>query len=50
MGDDKKLDRVPEGVPDPSGEVLQYRPCTKIWLFRIKRSWMSEYESQQSCH
>lgn len=29
MGDDKKLDKVPEGVPDPSGDVLQHRPCSK---------------------
>lgn len=29
MGDDKKLVKVPEGFPDPSGNVLQYRPCTK---------------------
>lgn len=29
MGDDKKLDKVLEGVPDPSGDVLQHRPCSK---------------------
>lgn len=27
MEDDKESDKVPEGVPDPSGDVLQCRPC-----------------------
>lgn len=30
MGDDKKLDKVPEGVPDPLENVLQYKPCPKF--------------------
>lgn len=50
MGDDKKLDKVPEVFPDPLGDVLQYKPCPKFRSYRIKPSWMSEHESQQSCH
>lgn len=35
MGDDKKLDKVPEGVPDPSGDVLQYRPCPQFGCLEL---------------
>ena len=35
MGNDKKLDEVPKDVPDPSGDVLQHRPCSKCGCVRL---------------
>lgn len=34
MADDKTLDKVPEGVLGPSGDVPVYRP-SKIWLLEL---------------
>lgn len=50
MGHDKKLDKMPVGVPDPLGVVPAIQAMLEIWLYGIKLSWMSGHESQPGCH